>query len=171
LDLGRRDGLTLEAAVKNAMFHVEQGLTALKGDPFEHRGIFIDKKSEDLAVSKVRTVSEAVGDEVEIFVEVHGRLVPSDAIRVANRLEEFRPFFYEEPVPPQNLEALKKVADNVNIPIATGERLLTKFDFADLLPLHAVDLIQPDVVQAGGILELKKNCGHDGGLLRGVSTT
>ena len=68
----------------------------------------------------------------------------------ANRLEEFRPFFYEEPVPPQNLEALKKVADNVNIPIATGERLLTKFDFADLLPLHAVDLIQPDVVQAGG---------------------
>ena len=74
-------------------------------------------------------------------------------------------------MPPQNLEALKKVADNVNIPIATGERLLTKFDFADLLPLHAVDLIQPDVVQAGGILELKKNCGHDGGLLRGVSTT
>ena len=59
-------------------------------------------------------------------------------------------------MPPQNLEALKKVADNVNIPIATGERLLTKFDFADLLPLHAVDLIQPDVVQAGGILELKK---------------
>ena len=68
----------------------------------------------------------------------------------ANRLEEFRPFFYEEPVPPQNLEALKKVADKVNIPIATGERLLTKFDFVDLLPLHAVDLIQPDVVQAGG---------------------
>ena len=138
------------------MFHVEQGLTALKGDPFEHRGIFIDKKSEDLAVSKMRAVREAVGDEVELFVEVHGRLAPSDAIRVANRLEEFRPFFYEEPVPPQNLEALKKVADNVNIPIATGERLLTKFDFADLLPLHAVDLIQPDVVQAGGILELKK---------------
>ena len=147
---GRWDGLTPEAAVENAMFHVEQGLTALKGDPFEHRGIFIDKKSEDLAISKMRSVREAVGDEV------HGRLAPSDAIRVANRLEEFRPFFYEEPVPPQNLEALKKVADNVNIPIATGERLLTKFDFADLLPLHAVDLIQPDVVQAGGILELKK---------------
>lgn len=153
---GRWDGLTPEAAVENALFHVEQGLTALKGDPFEHRGIFIDKKSEDLAVSKMRSVREAVGDEVELFVEVHGRLAPSDAIRVANRLEEFRPFFYEEPVPPQNLEALKKVADNVNIPIATGERLLTKFDFADLLPLHAVDLIQPDVVQAGGILELKK---------------
>ena len=153
---GRWDGLTPEAAVDNAMFHVEQGLTALKGDPFEHRGIFIDKASEDLAVAKMRAVRDAVGDEVELFVEVHGRLAPSDAIRVANRLEEFRPFFYEEPVPPQNLEALKKVSDNVNIPIATGERLLTKFDFADLLPLQAVDLIQPDVVQAGGILELKK---------------
>ena len=153
---GRWDGLTPEAAVDNAMFHVEQGLTALKGDPFEHRGIFIDKVSEDLAVAKMRAVRDAVGDEVELFVEVHGRLAPSDAIRVAHRLEEFRPFFYEEPVPPQNLEALKKVSDNVNIPIATGERLLTKFDFADLLPLQAVDLIQPDVVQAGGILELKK---------------
>ena len=153
---GRWDGLTPELAVENAMRHVGQGLTALKGDPFEHRGIFIDRDSEELAIAKMKAVREAVGDDVELFVEVHGRLAPSDAIRIGNRLEEFRPFFYEEPVPPQNLEALKKVADNVNIPIATGERLLTKFDFAELLPLHAVDLIQPDVVQAGGIMELKK---------------
>ncbi len=153
---GRWDGPTPEIAVENAMSHVERGLTALKGDPFEHRGIFIDRDSEELALAKMKAVREAVGDGVELFVEVHGRLSPSDAIRIGNRLEEFRPFFYEEPVPPQNLEALKKVADNVNIPIATGERLLTKYDFAELLPLHAVDLIQPDVVQAGGILELKK---------------
>ena len=153
---GRWDGRTPELAVENAMRHIEQGLTALKGDPFEHRGIFIDRVSEELAIAKMKAVREAVGDEVELFVEVHGRLAPSDAIRIGNRLEEFRPFFYEEPVPPQNLAALKKVSDNVNIPIATGERLLTKFDFAELLPLHAVDLIQPDVIQAGGILELKK---------------
>lgn len=153
---GRWDGPTPELAVQNAMNHVEQGLTALKGDPFEHQGIFSDRKSEDLAVAKMKAVREAVGDDVELLVEVHGRLSPSDAIRVGNRLEEFRPFFYEEPVPPQNLDALKKVSDNVNIPIATGERLLTKFDFAELFPLHAVDLIQPDIVQAGGILELKK---------------
>ena len=153
---GRWDGRTPELAVENAMRHVDLGLTALKGDPFEHRGIFIDRDSEELALAKMKAVREAVGNDVELFVEVHGRLAPSDAIRIGNRLEEFRPFFYEEPVPPQNLEALKKVSDNVNIPIATGERLLTKFDFAELLPLHAVDLIQPDVVQAGGILELKK---------------
>ena len=153
---GRWDGPTVEQSVENAMNHIDQGLTALKGDPFEHRGIFIDRASEDLAVEKMRAVREAVGDDVELLVEVHGRLSPSDAIRVGKRLEEFRPFFYEEPVPPQNLEALKKVSDNVNIPIASGERLLTKYDFAELLPLHAVDLIQPDIMQAGGILEVKK---------------
>jgi len=153
---GRWDGPTVEQSVANAMDHVERGLTALKGDPFEHHGIYIDRASEELAIEKMRAVREAVGDDVELLVEVHGRLSPSDAIRIGNRLEEFRPFFYEEPVPPQNLEALKKVHDNVNIPIATGERLLTKFDFAKLLPMNAVDLIQPDIAQAGGILELKK---------------
>ena len=153
---GRWDGPTVEQSVENAMNHIDQGLTALKGDPFEHRGIFIDRASENLAIEKMRAVRDAVGDDVELLVEVHGRLSPSDAIRVGKRLEEFRPFFYEEPVPPQNLEALKKVSDNVNIPIASGERLLTKYDFAELLPLHAVDLIQPDIIQAGGILEVKK---------------
>ena len=153
---GRWDGLTPELAVENALNHTSQGLTALKGDPFEHRGIFIDKESEDLAVAKLRAVRETVGPDVELLVEVHGRLSPSDAIRIGHRIEEYRPFFYEEPVPPQNMEALKKVADNVNIPIATGERLLTKWDYTDLLPLQAVDLIQPDIIQAGGILELKK---------------
>ena len=153
---GRWDGPTPEAAARNAMNHIERGLTALKGDPFEHRGIFIDPQSENLAVEKLKAVREAVGPNVELFVEVHGRLSPSDAIRVGNRMAEHRPFFFEEPVPPQNLDALKKVADHLTIPIATGERLLTKYDFADLLPLHAVDLIQPDIMYAGGILETKK---------------
>ena len=153
---GRWDGPTVEASINNAMNHVERGLTALKGDPFEHQGIFIDRASEDLAIAKLKGVREAVGDDVELLVEVHGRLAPSDAIRVANRMEEFRPFFYEEPVPPQNLDALKKVSEHINIPIATGERLLTKFDFAELLPMHAVALIQPDIMYAGGILETKK---------------
>ena len=120
---GRWDGLTPELAVENALRHTSDGLTALKGDPFEHRGIFIDRDSEELAVAKMKAVREAVGSEVELLVEVHGRLSPFDAIRVGNRLEEFRPFMYEEPVPPQNLEALRKVAESVNISLATGERL------------------------------------------------
>lgn len=153
---GRWDGPTVEKSVQNAMNHIERGLTALKGDPFEHRGIFIDHASEELALEKLKAVREAVGPEIELFVEVHGRLCPSDAIRVGNRMEEYRPFFFEEPVPPQNLDALKRVSDRINIPVSTGERLLTKYDFADLLPRHAVDLIQPDIMYAGGILETKK---------------
>lgn len=153
---GRWDGSTPEMSVETATMFLDQGLTALKGDPFEHRGIFIDKSSEDLAVEKMKAVREVVGDDIELLVEVHGRLSPTDAIRVANRLEEFRPFFYEEPVPPQNMDALKKVSEKTNVPLATGERLLTKFDYAELLPLHAVSLIQPDIMYAGGILETKK---------------
>ncbi|MDA0791314.1 MAG: galactonate dehydratase [Proteobacteria bacterium] len=153
---GRWDGPTVEKSVENALNHIDMGLTALKGDPFEHRGIYIDRASEDLALEKMKAVREAVGDQVELLVEVHGRLSPTDAIRVGNRMEEYRPFYFEEPVPPQNLDALKKVSDHVNIPIATGERMLTKYDFAELLPMHAVSLIQPDIMYAGGILETKK---------------
>lgn len=153
---GRWDGQTPEISVQTATTFVEKGYTALKGDPFEHRGLFIDRQSEDLAIAKLKAVREAVGDQVELLVEVHGRLNPRDAIRIAHRMEEFRPFYYEEPIPPQNLEALKRVSDNVNIPIATGERLLTKFDYAKLFPLHAVDLIQPDIMYAGGIFETRK---------------
>ena len=153
---GRWDGLTPEAAIERAEEFTSQGITALKGDPFDHQGIFIDRESEKRAIEKMRRVREHVGDGVELLVEAHGRLSPSDAIRVGLALEEYRPFMYEEPVPPENLEALKKVADSINIPIATGERLYTKWDYAGLFPLQAVALIQPDIVQAGGLLELKK---------------
>ena len=153
---GRWDGLTPEAAIERAEEFTSQGITALKGDPFDHQGIFIDRESERRAIEKMRRVREHVGDDVELLVEAHGRLSPSDAIRVGLELEEYRPFMYEEPVPPENLEALKKVADAINIPIATGERLYTKWDYAGLFPLQAVALIQPDIVQAGGLLELKK---------------
>ena len=153
---GRWDGLTPEAAIERAEEFTSQGITALKGDPFDHQGIFIDRESERRAIEKMRRVREHVGDDVELLVEAHGRLSPSDAIRVGLELEEYRPFMYEEPVPPENLEALKKVADSINIPIATGERLYTKWDYAGLFPLQAVALIQPDIVQAGGLLELKK---------------
>ena len=153
---GRWDGITPEIAVENALRHTEQGLTALKGDPFDHRGIFIPIEAERIAIQKLAAVREAVGDDVELLVEVHGRLAPADAIRIGNAMEPYRPFVYEEPVPPQNLDALARVAEQVNIPLATGERHLTKWDYTDLLARQIVKMIQPDIVQAGGILELKK---------------
>ena len=153
---GRWDGLTPELAVENALRHTEEGLTALKGDPFDHRGLFIPIEAERVAIQKLAAVREAVGDDVELLVEVHGRLAPADAIRIGNAMEAYRPFVYEEPVPPQNLDALARVAEAVNIPLATGERHLTKWDYTDLLSRQIVKMIQPDIVQSGGILELKK---------------
>ncbi len=153
---GRWDGLTPELAVENALRHTEQGLTALKGDPFDHRGLFIPIEAERIAIQKLEAVREAVGDDVELLVEVHGRLAPADAIRIGNAMEPYRPFVYEEPVPPQNLDALARVSEQVNIPLATGERHLTKWDYTELLARQIVKMIQPDIVQAGGILELKK---------------
>jgi galactonate dehydratase len=153
---GRFDGETPDAAVKQALSEVARGLTALKGDPFGHTGIFISAEAEYDAIEKVAAVRDAVGDDVELLVECHGRLNPTSAIRIGNALEEFRPYVYEEPVPPQNIEAMARVAAAVSIPLSTGERLYTKWGFVELLQKQVVGLIQPDICHAGGISELKK---------------
>ena len=153
---GRFDGFDPAAAVENAMSFVEQGYTALKGDPFGHQGIFTSPESERDALAKVAAVRDAVGDDVELLIEVHGRLTPAEAIRIGQELEQYRPFFYEEAVPPQNIDAMVRVAQAINIPLATGERIYTKWGFKDLLEKQAVSVVQPDVCHAGGISELKK---------------
>ena len=153
---GRFDGVDPDAAVAQAMSFVDQGYTALKGDPFGHQGIFTSSKSEREALAKVAAVRDAVGDDVELLIEVHGRLTPAEAIRMGEQLEQYRPFFYEEPVPPQNVDAMVRVAQAINIPLATGERIYTKWGFKDLLEKQAVSVVQPDVCHAGGISELKK---------------
>ena len=109
-----------------------------------------------MAVAKLKAVREAVGEDVELIIEAHGRLAPTDAIRIGNAMEEYRPYAYEEPVPPENLDALEKVAHSVSIPIATGERLFTKWEFAELLHRQIISMVQPDVIHCGGILETKK---------------
>lgn len=153
---GRFDGETPEKAVERATSQVAEGFSALKGDPFGHQGIFTTPQSERDAIDKVAAVRKAVGKDVELMVEVHGRLTPAEAVRVGNALEEYNPFFYEEPVPPQNVDAMAKVAAAVRIPLATGERLYTKWEFRQLIEKQVVAVIQPDVCHAGGILELKK---------------
>ena len=135
---------------------VERGFTALKWDPFGGAGLFIEREQEELAVVIVREVRGAVGPNIDLLIEVHGRLNPADAIRVAHRLAEFRPFFYEEPVPPENIDALALVARSIPIPVATGERLFTKWGFKDVLEKQAAAVIQPDLCHDGGILETRK---------------
>ena len=153
---GRFDGATPELAVEKALSQVAEGFSALKGDPFGHQGIFTTPASERDAIAKVEAVRKAVGDDVELMVEVHGRLTPAEAIGIGQALEPYRPFWLEEPVPPQNVDAMVKVSQSINIPLATGERLYTKWGFKDLLEKQAVAVVQPDACHAGGILELKK---------------
>ena len=101
-------------------------------------------------------VRRAVGWDVDILVEAHGKFNVATAIGLGRRLEEYRPMWYEEPVSSENVSEMAEVRQRVAIPIATGERLYTKFPFFELVAREAADILQPDVANAGGITELKK---------------
>lgn len=136
---------------------VDMGYTALKFDPFGRRSYYkISLEEAQLAQERVAAVRKAVGPYVDILVEAHARFDVMNAIQLGRRLEEYRPLFYEEPVSEENISELLEVRRKVNIPIATGERLYTKYPFARIAEAHAADVLQPDIANAGGITELKK---------------
>lgn len=110
----------------------------------------------DAAVEQIGSLRAQLGDAVDLGIDFHGRCTPAMAIRLAEALEPFRPMFIEEPVPPENVDALARVARSTSIPIATGERLFTKWAFREVLERGAVSIVQPDVSHAGGIFELRK---------------
>jgi galactonate dehydratase len=150
---------TPEEYAERAAWATSQGFRALKWDPFGRSDLFIDRETANQAVECVQAVRAAVGPDVELLIEVHGRLSPANAIRLAHRLEPYDIGFYEEPVPPENIAAMEKVARAVNVPIATGERLFTVFGFRELLERQVADIIQPDPCHTGGISGLKKIAG------------
>ena len=136
---------------------VARGFTALKFDPFPGPWrAWIDRKDERLAVERVRTVREAVGPDVEILVEVHRRLAPMHAIRVARMMEPYAPFWFEEPVSVRDLRGLVDTRRAIALPVVTGEEIYTKTEFRDVLERRAADIINPDVCSCGGILELRE---------------
>ena len=135
---------------------IEKGYRALKLDPFGAGFYELDRAEKSKAVALVEAVRDAVGPDSEILIEMHGRFNPATAVEIARELEPFKPSWIEEPVPPENLAALKKVAEKVSIPVATGERLHTRYDYRTLFELQAADIIQPDITQFGGLLETKK---------------
>jgi len=143
---------------------VADGYNALKFDPFaitrqgkyEFPRRFIDRDLAKLALARVRAVREAVGPDIDIMIEVHGNLGTTAAIEMGRLLEEFKPFFYEEPVDPLNVDALKKVSENVKIPIAGGERVYTRYGFRRFIESQALDIVQPDIGLVGGLTEAKK---------------
>ncbi|MBW1765485.1 MAG: galactonate dehydratase [Deltaproteobacteria bacterium] len=148
---------SLEDFANLAQQAVAQGFRHLKWDPFWGYDIFIDGGQMRRAKECVRIVREAVGDEVELLIEMHGRFSPDTAIKVARELEEYNPYWIEEPIPPNcTVDALAKVAASTRIPVASGERISTRWGYWDVLNRQAVSVIQPDIICCGGILETKK---------------
>lgn len=133
-----------------------RGVTAMKWDPFGKSYMDISNKDLNTALECISEVRSAVGDETDLLIEGHGRFNIAAGIKIAKELEQFKPMFFEEPVPPDNLDALKAVRDKSPVAIAAGERLYTRWDYKRMFDLMAADFIQPDISHAGGIMELKK---------------
>lgn len=114
----------------------------------------VDKMTD--AIEAVGRYREAVGNDVDLCIEIHRRLTPAEAIVLGRGIEEFRPFFYEDPTLPDNFDAMALIANKIHIPIATGERLLTIHEFEMLLSRGAVQYVRPDVCICGGITGAKK---------------
>ncbi|KQX54673.1 galactonate dehydratase [Paenibacillus sp. Root444D2] len=135
---------------------VAAGFTAVKMNATEEMH-YIDSISKvDEAIVRIAAVREAVGKDVGIGIDFHGRVHKSMAKIIVKELEQYRPMFIEEPVLPENNEALKEIARYTSCPIATGERMYTRWGFKELLAQGIVDIIQPDLSHAGGILETRK---------------
>ena len=141
---------------KAAKGAVAKGYRALKFDPFGAGWYEMERKDRLQCVALVEAVRTAVGPDVELLIEMHGRFSPATAIRVARDLEPFEPSWVEEPVPADNIKALAKAAKHIRIPVATGERLHHKGEFRELFERQACDIIQPDITECCGLLEVKK---------------
>ena len=153
-----------EAAALSALAHLEQGFTALKFDPLidvmgnrDPREPPLDRL--DNAEAVVRTVRETVGNRADILIGTHGQSTTSGTIRFARRIERYDPLWFEEPVPPENRDEMARVARATTIPVATGERLATKFEFRELLEKQAAAILQMALGRVGGILEARKIAG------------
>ena len=151
------------AAASAAVEAVDRGFTAVKFDPAGPYGVFDPRQPslEDLDRSEamVRAVREAVGTKADILFGTHGQFTTSGAIRLARRLEQYDPLWFEEPTPPEMPEEMAKVAAATTIPISTGERLTTKYEFARVLSTGAASILQVNLGRCGGLLEAKKIAG------------
>lgn len=135
---------------------VKRGVTAMKWDPFGKNYMNISNSELSTALERIDAVRKAVGNNIDLLIEGHGRFDVPTGIKIAKELEQFKPMLFEEPTPPDNLEALKAVRDKSPVAISAGERLYGRRDYKNLFEMRAADYIQPDISHAGGIMELKK---------------
>jgi len=149
-----------DMAAESAVEAVERGYTAVKFDPagpYTMRGGHMPAMRDiSRSVAFCRAIREAVGDRADLLFGTHGQFTTAGAIRLGQALEPYSPLWYEEPIPPDNLLEFAKVAQAVRIPLATGERMTTKTEFATLLRTGGAEILQPALGRAGGIWEMKK---------------
>ncbi len=152
-----------DAAAARALDYVAMGFTAVKFDPAGAYSTFDPRQPSlerlELSEAMCRRVREAVGTRCDILFGTHGQFTTSGAIRMARRLEAYEPLWFEEPVPPEMPEEMAMVARATSIPIAAGERLTTKYEFARLLETRAASIVQMNLGRVGGLLEAKKIAG------------
>lgn len=152
-----------DLAAERAMLYLDMGFTALKFDPagpysaFDGRQLSLD--ALDLSERFCRRLREAVGNRADLLFGTHGQMTAAGAIRLARRLEAYDPLWLEEPIPPDAPEEMARVARATSIPIAAGERLATKYDFARMLDCGAAAILQMNLGRVGGLLEAKKIAG------------
>ena len=149
-----------DMAAEAALAKVNEGWTALKFDPagpYTMRGGHMPAMSDiTRSVAFCKAIREAVGDRADLLFGTHGQFTPGGAIRLGQALEPYSPLWFEEPTPPDNHDAMAEVARAVRIPVATGERLTTKAEFAAVLRAGAATILQPALGRAGGLWEGKK---------------
>ena len=148
-----REPSELREAARRA---VAKGYHAVKLDPFGTAWQELPHAELRRAIALVEAAREGVGPDGEVFVEMHGRFTPAQAVAIARELEPYRPGWIEEPVPPDNIASLAKVARKVNVPVATGERIHVRHEFREIFERHAADIVQPDLTMMGGITETRK---------------
>ncbi len=152
-----------DLAAARAAEYLAMGFTALKFDPAGPYTVYDGHQPSlpDLERSELfcRRLREAVGDRADLLFGTHGQFTVSGAKRMARRLADYEPLWFEEPVPPDNPQAMAQVAQATSIPIATGERLTTKYEFAQVLQAEAASILQMNLGRVGGLLEAKKIAG------------
>ena len=152
-----------DLAAERAAQYVRRGFTAVKVDPVGSYTAFDPRQLSPEVLTRserfVRELRNAVGDRVDLMVGTHGQMTAAGAIRLAKRLEPYDPLWFEEPVPPENEEEMAKVARAISIPVATGERLASKYEFNRVLKCGAAAILQMNLGRVGGILEAKKIAG------------
>lgn len=134
----------------------EKGVTALKWDPFGKAYMYMDNKDLSYALSIVEAVRGAVGNDVDLLIEGHGRFNIATGIKIANELKQFNPMFFEEPTPPDSFDAIAEVRRKSPVPLAAGERVYSLTQFREFLDKGCADFAQPDMSHCGGISAVMK---------------